>query len=144
MLQERIDLFRTTRKLNRQHIRTVQHHFPAFYGIVIHEDEAVQSQVKLLGQFPEIGRFGLPVNLPAYKMLFLQRHILMRVKYFPDVSFVVLAAKGQQHALLTARDHLLLELKVRPHTRCPGFPAYALPQRVVAIQNDNLEIRLSP
>ena len=113
-----------------------------FLGVVVHQNDAVEPKIKFVGERGQVRAFGLPID--ALRREILQRSGIsgMRLKRSRDVLFVVLAAEREQHALVPARAHELLQgaaRRIEHHALGPILAADAGPQRVVAIERDHLE-----
>src|SRR5207249_11677653 len=81
--------------------------------IVIDKDEAVEPQLKLLGQGLEVLRFRSPVDPARYNVLQSQRHLRASRKYLEDILFVIFAAQAKQHARCLLPEQKLLKYLAR-------------------------------
>ena len=61
MVQEPGNLLRVIRQLQHENLRTFGCHRSAFNRVIINENEAVQTEVELLGERPEVFWFRTPV-----------------------------------------------------------------------------------
>jgi hypothetical protein len=138
---ERPHLIEADGHLQREHVRAIAADLGAFHRVVVEKNEAVQAQLEVPRQRPQVARFALPVDAPRRQVLAPQYHGGVLVEHVEHILLAVLAAQAEQHPAFHLLDQELLEPAMggrHVHPQRTVFPAHAVPQRIVAINCDHL------
>ena len=128
----------------RQHLGRCLLDLRALLGVVVDEDEAVEAESEFLGKLREVLGLGIPVQRHATKCRKLQRHLRMRRERLEHVlSLFLLAMVSSMPASRCSSMHSCSARRGGIEDNAFGsiLAADALPQRVVAIERDDLERR---
>ena len=74
-----------------------------FHGVVVDEDEGIESEVELLGKGGDVFGLGSPVDLPAHDVFFAENHAGVLLEDFPHVAFLVFGGETENHAGIHSR-----------------------------------------
>ncbi len=103
------DLFGARRQQQRQHLRSAGLRLLHLLGIVVHQDEAVETDFQLFGEGGEVACLGIPVNALRHEVVGRERHFRMDAESGGDILLIVLAAQGEQHTVAAALRHEVLK-----------------------------------
>src|SRR5207249_3449630 len=114
--------------------------------VVVKKDQAVQTDIELGGDLPQVGCLGLPVDAVSRHMRALEDHRRVTLEHGQSIIDVVLAAHGEKDA--TSPESLQLALKCdegvpgRVSTELDAvnsiFADHPTPQCVVQVEDDAL------
>jgi len=130
VIQELAEQFGILRQLQGQDTGATRRYLGAFHWVIIHEDEAIQSQLQFASQRLDVFGFGLPVSAPGGEILKTQGHFKAPLKNFANVRLIVLAANAEQHPGFMLGSHEFLQRYkriVQADTHRPFFRANSGP-----------------
>ncbi len=96
-------------QLQGKHFRAASLNLRTLHRAVVQEYEAVHSKLQFCGERSKIFGFGLPVDSGGNEMLPFENHPGVFLENPPNILFVILAAKAQQHPRVTLSDDEFLQ-----------------------------------
>ncbi len=129
------------RPLQREHLGAAGAHLAALDVVVVEEHEAIEPEIEGGGELADVLRLAAPVDHRRDDVLSLEAHVGPRVEHAPDVLLHVLRAEADDHPVAPEFGERVLQQEVffvELDALGPNLTDNAAPQRVVAVDDDNL------